>query len=116
MIAPANELEHRRAQLGLEPAWLARRARLPMETVQMVLDGDESAPEDMRALIENALGGYEDPEAFRYRTARAKAERLVRLVQGTMSLEGQGLRREILLQMIEETIRDLLASPRRLWG
>lgn len=112
----ANHLEHRRNQLGLEPAWLARRARLPLDTVQKVLDGSDSSPDDVRALVAKALGGDEDPETFRVRTARAKAVRLVQLVQGNMSLEGQGLRRETLFQMIEETVGDLLASPRHLWG
>jgi len=58
-----------------------------------------------------------DPAAFRAQAALAKAERLIRLVQGSMALESQGIETKELEALKQQTVHELLAgSPRRLWS
>lgn len=110
-----NPLEQRRILLGIETTALARRARLTPNAVTNALQGQDSDPATLAALTD-ALGGNEDTHDFRQRTAHAKAAMLVRLTQGNMSLEGQGLRKDTLSQMIQLTTQELLHDNRLLWG
>jgi transcriptional regulator with XRE-family HTH domain len=124
------DLESRRSRLGMSKADLARRAKVSLPTVQRLLAGKEKHPGlDTVARIAAALGVevrlaeacsvHElcDVPTFRERQARAKARRLVRLLQGTMALEAEAVDEADLAAMEEESVHALLAGPaRRLWG
>jgi transcriptional regulator with XRE-family HTH domain len=54
---------------------------------------------------------------FRKRAAEEKAERLVRLVQGTSALESQAVDPTDLRAMVKQTVYDLMAGPsKRIWA
>jgi transcriptional regulator with XRE-family HTH domain len=124
------QLDRRRARLGMSKADLARRAGVSLPTVHRLLSGrDRRARIDIVAATAAALGVevrlcetpyvHESTEvsAFREAQARAKAKRLVRLVQGTMALEAEAVGTDVLEDMEERNVHALLAgSGRRLWG
>ncbi len=113
----------RAAELQIAAPQLARRARLPLETVTAALDGlpvDRAALQAVAAALglQIALDGsvteVESSEAFRLRQARRRSAWLTRQVQGTMASEGQ-VRKEFLDEMTGKGIPGLLANPRYLW-
>jgi transcriptional regulator with XRE-family HTH domain len=119
-----EKLEIRRQELGLSQAALAERSGVSLPTVHRILSGHGTS-----ASVENILAIAQelgmDVEAvprmgvqeILEQQARKKAERLVRMVQGTSALEGQGLPGRQIAQMIKKTIQELLAgSRRRLWA
>jgi len=56
-------------------------------------------------------------EELRERQARQKAQRLVGMLQGTMGLEGQAVDSGTLGEMLQQTMHELLAGPKRkLWS
>jgi hypothetical protein len=58
-----------------------------------------------------------DPDQFRRAQARAKAEQIARMVQGTSALEGQAVDGVDYQRLIERTTNDLLrGSRKRLWS
>ena len=53
----------------------------------------------------------------RENAAREKAQRLVKLVQGTSALESQSVEPEVVQEMVARTVHELLAGPNRnLWA
>jgi transcriptional regulator with XRE-family HTH domain len=124
-----QNLEARRHKLGMSKAAIAKRARVSRPTVERILLGKETNPRlgNIEA-IAAALGvtirlgattdvqETQDAHEFRKARAQAKAKRLVRLVQGNMSLEAQGVDSKTLEQMVEQTACELMAGPpKRLW-
>ena len=115
-------LEKRRRELGMSRRMLAKRSRVSLPTVNRVLSGQHTG-----ASIENVLAigealGMElkcvadtRSENFREKQAVTKARQLVRLVQGTSALEGQGLDKDELEDMIGRTSKELSLTKRKLW-
>ena len=54
-------------------------------------------------------------KSFGEQQATSKARCLVRLVQGTSALEGQGLEKKTLDDMVVKTAKELLQTQRKLW-
>ena len=119
-----EKLEYRRRELGLSQSALAERSGVSLPTVQRILSGHSPAASfDNTLAIAQALGMQIDvvpmlnAREVLERQARKKAERLVRMVQGTSALEGQGVSARHIGQMIKKTVQELLAgSRRRLWA
>ncbi len=62
------------------------------------------------------LRSITDPEDLREQQARKKAERLMKMVQGTSALEAQAIDPEKYEQMLRRSVHELLAGPsRKLW-
>ena len=118
------KLEDRRAQLKMSQRALARRSGVSEATVKRLLSGGVSRPRlDNLTAVARALGltvelgVCEDLETVREREAHQKAERLVRMVQGTMALEAEAVDADAIRKMVHKTERELLTgSPRRLWS
>ncbi len=118
-----DRLAKRRMELAMSKRALADRAKLSEATVKRLLGGKERRPslESVFALA-GAMGlGLRleeeiDADSLQEREATRKAERVVRLVQGTMALEAQGVGPEAVRRMVRKTARELLTgSRRRLW-
>ena len=119
-----EKLETRRRELGLSQSVLSERSGVSLPTVQRILSGHGRAASFENTLaIAQVLGMQFDAvtvipakELLRQQALK-KAERLVRMVQGTSALEAQGVSAQHLGQMIKKTVHELLAgSRRRLWA
>ena len=119
-----EKLEYRRRELGLSQSALSERSGVSLPTVQRILSGHSPAASfDNTLAIAQVLGMQIDvvpalnAREVLEQQARKKAERLVRMVQGTSALEGQGVSARHIGQMIKKTVQELLAgSRRRLWA
>ena len=95
-----------------------------MPTVQRILSGHSpNASFENTLAIAHVLGMQLDAvpvipaKELLKQQAHKKAERLVRMVQGTSALEAQGVSAHHIGQMIKKTVQELLAgSRRRLWA
>ncbi len=118
-----QELEKRRTELQMPRAMLARRSGVSLPTVNRILSGQHSGATfaNVVALAE-ALGieltavRQGTSSEFREKQATRKARNLVRLVQGTSALEGQGLDQEELDELIGRTSKELFLTKRKLWA
>jgi len=117
------DLDQRRRALGLSAELLAQRAGVSRSTVIRVLEDPAGSTLGNVLKVLDVLGlalevrPVAKPEDLRRRQALAKAERLVRLVQGTSALEGQGVSESKRKAMVRDTAEDLLrGSRRRLWA
>jgi transcriptional regulator with XRE-family HTH domain len=123
-------LETRRKSLRMSKKILAHRSGISLPTVNRILCGREKrlTVDSVQALAK-ALGvvirlgasvaceEVENAFEFREKQAKAKAKRLVRMVQATMALESQAVENTVLEQMEKQTACELLAgSTRRLWS
>lgn len=119
-----EKLENRRRELGLSQSVLAERSGVSLPTIQRILSGHHPAASFENTLaIAQALGMQLEAvpvipaEEVLEQQARKKAERLVRMVQGTSALEAQGVSARHVGQMVKKTVQELLAgSRRRLWA
>ncbi len=119
-----EKLENRRRELGLSQSALADRSGVSLPTVQRILSGHSPAASfDNTLAIADVLGMQLDAvpmipaHELLKKQALKKAERLVRMVQGTSALEAQGVSARHIGQMIKKTVQELLAgSRRRLWA
>jgi transcriptional regulator with XRE-family HTH domain len=117
-----KQLGQRREQLAMPLTVLAARAGVSMQTLHRILHGQTSAHFDKVLAVAQALGVDVNARSsvkareVRKRQAQAKAKRLVAMVQGTSALEGQGLDRDTLEEMTEQTTHQLLASKYKLWS
>jgi len=117
-------LDTRREALGMSIAALAKRSRVSLEAVEVILSGSLNpvSPGEVERVAE--FLGYDslgreviDMDTLRQRQAENKARLLVGLVQGTMALEAQAVGESHLLKMTQRTINGLLnGSPQRLWA
>ena len=118
-----QQLEKRRRELRMPRTILAKRSGVSLPTVNRVLSGHHN-----RVTFENVLAiakalGMEITMLqqgtsceFREKQATKKARKLVRLVQGTSALEGQGLDKDELEEMIGRTSKELFLTNRKLWA
>ncbi len=119
-----EKLENRRRELGLSQSALAERSGVSLPTVQRILSGHSPAASFENTLaIAQVLGMQLDAvpvipaQEVLKAQALKKAERLVRMVQGTSALEAQAVSARHIGQMIKKTVQELLAgSRRRLWA
>jgi transcriptional regulator with XRE-family HTH domain len=124
------QLDFRRHQLRMPKRILAKRAGVSLPTINRILSRKDQNPRllNVRAIAaalgvdvllgtETTVCATQSVHDFRKAQATAKANRLVKAVQGTMGLEAQAVDAETLRQMIEQTTAELLAGPpRKLWG
>jgi transcriptional regulator with XRE-family HTH domain len=119
-----EKLETRRRELGISQAVLADQSGVSLPTVHRILSGHGSAASMENILAITQVLGMDlevvpriDAQQILEQQARKKAEKLVRMVQGTSALEDQGVSALQIRQMIQKTIQELLAgSRRRLWA
>ena len=120
----SRALERRRRSLGMSQAELARRSDLSIQTVRRILtQGIESVAVGKVRAVARALGMQLQYEAMstvremQEREARKKAQGIVRMLQGTSGLESQALDEETCNDLIEQTVHELMAGPKRkLWA
>jgi transcriptional regulator with XRE-family HTH domain len=119
-----HQLDHRRRQLGLSYAALAKRSGVSQATVVRLLSGRHPQASFQNVIAIAEALGFEltfrpaaSASAMRRAQATTKARQLVGFVQGTSGLEAQAVDAQQLEEMTEQTANELLAgSPRRLWG
>lgn len=120
----ARSLERRRKELGMSRTALARRSGVSLPSVNRMLnDGiDRATLSNVRA-VTAALGmeltvvptcsSFE----LQQQQARAKAKKIVELVQGTSALETQAVDGQAVQEMTTKTVYELMSgSKRRLWS
>lgn len=117
-----REFERRRRELGMSRTALAKRSHVSLPTVNRILSDQHGGASFANVLaIANALGmevtatAQTGSDEFRQRQATTKARHVVRLVQGTSALEGQGLDKDELEEMVRRTSRELVVTKRKLW-
>jgi len=117
-------LDLRRRELGLSCRMLAQKTKLSLRTVQRICSGEhpDASWSNVRKLAE-AMGlklmvqSGVSAQTLREQQARLKAERIVRMVQGTSALEAQPLEKDRWEDMIRQTMHELMAGPNRdLWA
>ena len=115
-------LNERRRQLGMSEIVVAQRADLSLSTVQRMFNGTGTPSSAALVAVASALGAKlalkgKSILRMQHEQASAKAEKLVRLVQGSSALEGQAVDKATRRQMVRRTEVELLAGPRRrLWA
>ncbi|NBX33499.1 MAG: hypothetical protein EBR07_12365, partial [Planctomycetes bacterium] len=108
------QLVSRRESIGMPIAILSARSGVKEPTVKRILGGRAAQASFAHvAAVAEALGtpiGFAavDPDQFRRAQARAKAEQIARMVQGTSALEGQAVDGVDYQRLIERTTNDLL--------
>src|SRR5437870_4956362 len=118
-----SDLEKRRRDLGMSEAFLAKKAGVSRNTVRRILSGDSTDVSlGSFVALAAALGvdvrlEKEPAETCLERQAEKKARQLVGMVQGNMGLESQAVGKDVVNQMIRDTVHKLLAgSKRNLWS
>ena len=124
-----NKLDARRMALGMSYEILAHRCGLGPRTVRRVLQGDvdpgfstvnsiaKVLGVEVRMGTKLGLARAENIDEMRRRQAKAKAEKLVGMVQGNSALEGQAVGKGAVRDMIQRTVFVLLnGSDSRLWS
>jgi transcriptional regulator with XRE-family HTH domain len=115
----------RRKKLGMPWDAVAKRSKLSRATAMRILGGSQSEVSFAKvAALAAALGVAiklqqdEIPaEDFVDAQATRQATRLVKMIQGTMGLEAQGIDPDQADEMVRKTRHELLAGSRkRLWG
>ena len=120
----AVQMQRRRKALGISCPLLALRSGVSLPTVQRILrDGGEHTTHANLTAVARALGmDFElrktcDEQTFAERQAETKGGVIVRVVQGTSSLESQAVDSDTYQQMVKQTVHELMAGPRRrLWN
>ncbi|HWL11202.1 MAG TPA: helix-turn-helix domain-containing protein [Planctomicrobium sp.] len=118
-----QELESRRISLGMSRASLASRSQVSLPTVNRILSGKNQGVSLEKVIsIAQALdmslnaNPLSEAKALQEREALKKAKRVVRLVQGTSAIEGQGLEDKDLQRMVRKTCQEILSSKQKLWA
>jgi transcriptional regulator with XRE-family HTH domain len=113
-----------RKQLGMSQKFLAQRAKVPQSTISRIESSFlEPNIATLRKIFDSLFCDLlitacpkESLEIIRQKQARIKAEKKIRYLQGTMSLEKQNPDHKLLIELIEEEERRLLTSPGfKLW-
>jgi transcriptional regulator with XRE-family HTH domain len=118
-----RQIERRRRELGISLKELARRSSVSLPTLNRMVSGRHLNVSFASVLAVAETVGLEldarpviRGEVLRRHAARDKAAKIVRMVQGTSALEGQGLGAAELRDMVDRTADELLTSNRRLWS
>jgi transcriptional regulator with XRE-family HTH domain len=125
MIAAAylSQLNSRRIELGMSFLALANRSGVSLPTVQRTLAGEHVAASFASVValsealgMEFSLAPRVTAHAFTETRAQEKAERLVRIVQGTAGLEGQAVDAEKRKELVDNALHCMMqGSRRKLW-
>ncbi|HEY7425731.1 MAG TPA: hypothetical protein VH682_15990 [Gemmataceae bacterium] len=116
-------LDKQRRTLKMPLHILAERAHLSRATVCRILK-EKRASSSLESVlaVASVLGAegelhIQDPEKLVEQQVQKRAKRIVRMVQGTMALEGQGITDpKHLDQLVETAAREIRAKPRKqLW-
>ncbi len=126
-----QELEKRRKELGMSRTALSRRSRVSLPTINRILSSGMAKTDECDvayepsfanvAAIADALGltlaALErlNADEFRKQQAILKAKRIVRMVQGTSALEGQGLDQREADELVAKAANQILKSRQKLW-
>jgi len=117
-----NNIEARRKKLNITIENLSRLSNLSVRTVNRLLAGDDvklSTVEQITNLLGLDFAGNEVMtfKELEKRRAKEKAIFMVALVQGTSSLEMQGLEKESINNMLKKMEREFLVGSyrNRLW-
>lgn len=108
-----------RGQLGMSQRVLAKRAGVPQSTISRI-ESENLQPNI--STLEKIMGAMEcdllilatpktDLESIRRNQAIVKAKKKIRYLRGTMSLEKQEPDEKIFRELIEDEVKNLLASP-----
>jgi transcriptional regulator with XRE-family HTH domain len=113
-------LNTRRIELDMTFAALAERSGLSLPTVQRILaDKQEPTANHLKALAE-AMGMALEvipkvpSSKLKLQQAHAKARRLVAMSQATAALEAQAVGQKAVKSLVDQTVQELLAKPKRL--
>lgn len=113
-----------RGQLRMSQRALARRAEVPQATISRIESGSLQPNISTLRKIMEALAcdllitavPRTDLETIRRKQAEAKAERKIRYLRGTMSLEKQEPEQKLWRGLVEDEVKDLLeSSGSKLW-
>ena len=119
-----SQMENRRQTLGISQSVLADRCGVSLPTVHRILTGHHATASlenvvaitrvlEMELVFQPTIASGE----FLEQQARRKAESLVRMVQGTSALAGQGVDQHQIGRMVKKSTDELLAGSRRkLWA
>lgn len=118
-----ESLDKQRRALKMPLHILAERAHLSRATVCRILkDKRTSSSLESVLAIASVLGAevefrIQEPEKLIEQQVQKRAKRIVRMVQGTMALEGQGITDPNHLdQLVETAAKEIRAKPRKqLW-
>jgi transcriptional regulator with XRE-family HTH domain len=118
------QMEGRRRRLGISRPVLARRSGVSLPTVNRILGGgcEHATYASLKAVaqalgMDFALKSTVDELDLAEQQARAKAEVIARMVQGTSALESQAVDPETYRQIVAQTVHVLMAGSRRkLWS
>ena len=118
-----NALALRKHELGMRDSHVARKSGVSQPVVHRIFAGKhKTARLDQMIAIAAVLGVSleavmnEKAVEMRLREARKKAKKIVSMVQGTSSLESQGLEKNVLKDMEQQSIHEFLAGPQgHLW-
>ena len=117
-------LNARRKRLGMTYQVLAARSGVSIATVQRILscENDQAnfsnvvAVANALGMITNFIESVSDND-FREQQAQKKSKGLISLLQGSSGLEGQAVDDQTLADMVQQTVHELLAGPKRkLWA
>ncbi|HYW79244.1 MAG TPA: helix-turn-helix transcriptional regulator [Thermoguttaceae bacterium] len=123
-ILSAQSIERRRKSLGMSRAALALRSGVSLPTVNRMLGDDigratfsnVSAVADALGMTVDIVPTCSDLE-LQEQEARAKAKKIVKLVQGTSALETQAVDELAAQEMTQRTVHELMSgSKQRLWS
>lgn len=113
-----------RSQLRMSQRSLAKRAEVPQSTISRIESGNLQPNISTLQKIMNAIGcdllitavPKIDLETIRRNQAMAKAEKKIRYLRGTMSLEKQEPDQKLLKELLDDEVKVLLESPgSKLW-
>ncbi len=118
------ELDLRRRELSMPAITLAQKSGVAFRTTQRILSGkhQKASYADIQSLaavlgMTLELRSTTDPEDLREQQGRQKAQRLMKMVQGTAALEAQAVNHAKYKQMMRRSVHELLAGPaRKLWA
>lgn len=113
-----SEMAARKEKLGLTDSKIARLSGVSQPVVNRILKGrHKTARLDQIIAIADVLDlritirEMADAMDLRRKQAEKKADQIIRMVQATSALEGQGLDKKTLEDMREQTVIELLAGP-----
>jgi len=125
-----ESLGQRRRALRMGFSSLSERSGVSLPTLKRIINGQSENPtlHSIQSIaialgVEIRINGQIEvverfsAYEFRERAAEEKAEKIVRLVQGTSALEAQAVGPTDLRTMVKQTVHDLMSGPaRRLWS
>lgn len=119
-----EQINIQKKELGISNAIIAEQSGVSVATVARILSGNHpSAHFDHVYAIASVLGvslvaqSAIDPEIMKREQAEKKAKQIMKLVRGNSALEATETSQETYQRMLNKTINELMAGPKRaLWA